>query len=154
MRRFVWSGAGAMAGLVSLALQAGAEEIQADTARLGWLDKITARVGEIAVPVGTQTHLGVLAITVKSCVRRLPPDEPESAGFLEVEEQGDTAGPTPVFHGWMFASSPSLSSMDHGVYDVWVLQCVVPADRDTSETPATDDTPALPAPGDGAPPLD
>lgn len=30
----------------------------------------------------------------------------------------------PVFSGWMFASSPALSSMDHPVYDVWVIDCV------------------------------
>ena len=29
-----------------------------------------------------------------------------------------------VFSGWMFASSPGLSAMDHPIYDVWVLECL------------------------------
>ena len=29
-----------------------------------------------------------------------------------------------VFSGWMFASSPALSFMDHPIYDVWVLDCL------------------------------
>jgi hypothetical protein len=28
-----------------------------------------------------------------------------------------------VFTGWMFASSPSVSAMEHPVYDVWVIDC-------------------------------
>ncbi|OZA01113.1 MAG: hypothetical protein B7Y02_17840 [Rhodobacterales bacterium 17-64-5] len=38
------------------------------------------------------------------------------------------AGQTdPVFKGWMVASSPALSALDHPRYDVWVLHCDVPA---------------------------
>ncbi|MEE9208857.1 MAG: DUF2155 domain-containing protein, partial [Kiloniellales bacterium] len=28
-----------------------------------------------------------------------------------------------VFSGWMFASSPAVSAMEHPVYDVWVIDC-------------------------------
>ncbi|HBK91552.1 MAG TPA: hypothetical protein DDZ68_07785 [Parvularcula sp.] len=28
-----------------------------------------------------------------------------------------------VFSGWMFASSPALSALQHPVYDVWVIDC-------------------------------
>ena len=39
---------------------------------------------------------------------------------------------TPLFSGWMLASSPALSALDHPRYDVWVLSCVLP------EAPATE----------------
>ena len=29
-----------------------------------------------------------------------------------------------VFSGWMFASSPALSAMEHAIYDVWVVDCI------------------------------
>jgi hypothetical protein len=29
-----------------------------------------------------------------------------------------------LFTGWMFASSPALSALEHPVYDLWVLDCV------------------------------
>ncbi len=28
-----------------------------------------------------------------------------------------------IFSGWMFASSPALSAMQHPVYDIWVIDC-------------------------------
>ena len=28
-----------------------------------------------------------------------------------------------MFKGWMFSSDPALSSMEHPVYDIWVLAC-------------------------------
>ena len=28
-----------------------------------------------------------------------------------------------LFSGWMFASSPALSALEHPVYDVWVIDC-------------------------------
>jgi hypothetical protein len=30
-----------------------------------------------------------------------------------------------LFAGWMFASTPSLSALDHGVYDLRVLSCTM-----------------------------
>ena len=29
----------------------------------------------------------------------------------------------PAFHGWMIASSPALSALEHSRYDVWVIRC-------------------------------
>ena len=29
-----------------------------------------------------------------------------------------------MFSGWMFASSPAISAMEHPVYDVWVVDCM------------------------------
>ena len=28
-----------------------------------------------------------------------------------------------IYEGWMFASTPSLRSLEHPVYDVWLLRC-------------------------------
>ncbi|GEO81227.1 DUF2155 domain-containing protein [Pararhodospirillum oryzae] len=142
-------------GGIGIAAPAGAEDIQAQTARLGWLDKITARIGEVRVDVGTATRLGVLSITVRSCVRRVPPDDPESAAYLDITELAEGEPARDVFHGWMFASSPALSAMDHSVYDVWVLRCEIPSDAETGGTEVPDDGSATPAPSDSGPaPLD
>ena len=31
-----------------------------------------------------------------------------------------------LFSGWMYASSPGLSALEHPVYDVWVIRCAAP----------------------------
>ncbi|PZO87150.1 MAG: hypothetical protein DI626_04710, partial [Micavibrio aeruginosavorus] len=58
------------------------------------------------------------------------------------------------FSGWMFASSPALSAMDHPVYDVWVLDCLgkeepneEAASAETDEEADQNDLPAATAEG-------
>jgi hypothetical protein len=89
------------------------------------LDKITARISRIEAPVDSPVRFGTLTILVRACHKRPPEEPPESAAFLEIEEMrpGDTAT-RPLFSGWMFASSPALSAIEHPVYDIGVLDCV------------------------------
>lgn len=155
-RAAVLSATGGLCLMLAATAPATAEDINADTARLGWLDKTTARVGESSIAVGGDLRLGSLTITVRSCVRRVPPDDPESAAFLDIVERAEGVAAKQIFEGWMFASSPSLSAMDHAVYDVWVLRCEIPADRDAGDGGKPDSAPeAAPVPVDpGGAPLD
>ena len=34
--------------------------------------------------------------------------------------------PVDLFSGWMFASSPAVSALEHPVYDIWVIDCAEP----------------------------
>jgi len=94
------------------------------------LDKVTARVTTLYAPVGEPIRFGALEITVRTCDKRPPEEPPESAAFLEITEGKEGSARVDLFHGWMFASSPALSAMDHPVYDVWVLDCVNTASTD------------------------
>ena len=118
-----------MAALVAAALprtgyaQAAGGELAYDTAVLQGLDKVSARVVNIEVPVGTPVHFGALEIIARACKKRRPEDQPESAAFLDIWELRPNFPATELFRGWMFASSPALSAMEHPVYDIWVLDC-------------------------------
>lgn len=90
------------------------------------LHKVTARISTIHAPVGQTAEFGALRITPRTCEVRPPEEQPESAAFLEITEITPEEEGIEVFSGWMFASSPALSAMDHAVYDVWVLDCVDP----------------------------
>ncbi len=87
------------------------------------LDKVTARVSTFPAPLGATVRFGTLSITVRSCDRTPPEEPPESAAYLEILEIRPDEAPVPLFAGWMFASSPALSALEHPVYDVWVLEC-------------------------------
>lgn len=87
------------------------------------LDKITARTSTFTVPVGGSNRFGQLDITVRACRKAPPIDPPESAAFLEIVERKQGEDERRHFSGWMFASSPALSAMEHAVYDVWVKDC-------------------------------
>ena len=104
---------------------AQAEMQEYPTVKLQALDKSTARTTTFEVNVGTTLEYGSLFIKAQSCRKSGPLDQPESASFLQVWEVPiDATKSEWVFSGWMFASSPALSAMDHPVYDVWVLDCL------------------------------
>jgi hypothetical protein len=126
-----------------------AQAIQMDEAVLQGLDKITARVSTIKVAVGETVKFGSLQITLRACDKRPPEEQPESAAFLQVVEQkpGETQAVT-RFSGWMFASSPALSAMEHPVYDLWVLDCDSSAAEAPADAPATEPAPEGEAPAD------
>jgi hypothetical protein len=88
------------------------------------LDKVTARIERIEALIDRPTQFGSLSILVRTCVKRPPEDLPESAAFLEIKDLRAGEKGVRVFSGWMFASSPSLSAMEHAVYDVWVVDCI------------------------------
>jgi hypothetical protein len=106
-----------------------------ERAKLQGLDKITARVSTIEATVGQPVAFGALEITVRACDKRPPEEPPESAAYVEIVERQANEEPKPIFSGWMFASSPAVSAMEHPVYDIWVLDCMSAptADSGTSQ---------------------
>ena len=111
----------AMLVLPSVALAQDVASAPGGTVR--WLDKISGVTKDIEMTVGeTQDH-GRLSITVDDC--RYPVNDPTSNAFAHLTIR-DSLQEQPVFMGWMIATSPALSSMDHARYDVWVLRCKTP----------------------------
>jgi|tagenome__1003787_1003787.scaffolds.fasta_scaffold20457261_2 hypothetical protein len=112
------------AALPALAQSGGSEGMQSmPMAVLQGLDKVTARVVTLDVPVGNTVAFGSLRITARTCRKASPVEPPESAAFLEVQEARPDEATEALFSGWMFASSPALSALEHPVYDVWVIDC-------------------------------
>ena len=123
-------------------------------ATLRALDKITGRSTDIEVNVGGAVVFGSLKVELKACFQRPPDMPPESAAFLsvhstqavQVESMEEAVSSSEVetvsddnpllFSGWMFASSPGLSALEHPVYDIWVIRCTAqrPVEADTSST--------------------
>ena len=87
------------------------------------LDKVTGRVSTIDAPMRTPVQFGTLEITAHACYKTPPEEPPEAAAFLEIAEVKPDEPRQELFTGWMFASSPALSALEHPVYDVWVLDC-------------------------------
>ncbi len=94
-----------------------------DVAVLQGLDKVTARISTLEAPIGQAIRFGTLGIVVRDCRKRPPEEPPEVFAFLEIDEIRRGERPRRLFSGWMFASSPALSALEHPVYDVWVVDC-------------------------------
>ncbi len=106
--------------------------------RLQSLDKTTARTMTFDARVGSTIKFGPLYIRIQACRKAPPMEQPESAAFLQIWEVDlKTDEPEWVFSGWMFASSPALSAMDHPVYDVWVIDCLKDKQNAARKKPQT-----------------
>ena len=117
-------------GLALLVLgetRAMASWIDGSKAQLQALDKITARISTLTATIGVPIRFGTLEITVQRCAFRPPEEPPENVAFLEVYDQGhDTSLPRRlVFSGWVFSSSPALSALEHPVFDITLIDCLV-----------------------------
>ena len=90
------------------------------TAQLQVLDKVNAQNALVTVKVGQEAQFGSLNILVQACDIH-PPDQPQdSAAFLTITDSRPDA---PGFRGWMLADNPSLSMLQHPIYDVRVVGC-------------------------------
>ncbi len=96
---------------------------QAASAVLQGLDKITARISTFEAPLGEAVRFGSLQIVARACDKKPPEEPPESAAFLEIVDVRPDSPEVSLFTGWMFASSPAISALEHPVYDVWVVDC-------------------------------
>ncbi|PHR55415.1 MAG: glycosyl hydrolase family 5 [Robiginitomaculum sp.] len=108
-----------------------ADNLVGNQAVLRALDKVTATTQDYTVNVGETLKYGSLEIAVKHCEKRPPEETPETYVFLQISDtrlngSGEKAENEKLFSGWMFASSPALSSLEHAVYDIWVIECKVP----------------------------
>jgi len=90
-----------------------------DIAVLRGMDKLTGATTQFEAPVGRDSAFERLRIEVEACQMR----GEEQAAFLQIFDNARPEGLDMVFSGWMFASSPALSALDHPRYDVWLQSC-------------------------------
>lgn len=94
-------------------------------AELQGLDKVTARTQRFYAPVGEATRFGTLEIKVDDCLVNTPDAPPEAVAYLTIIDRKPGQPEQKLFAGWMFASTPSISALDDGTYDVRVLACTM-----------------------------
>lgn len=94
---------------------------QAQTGRFGSvraLDRSTGALADFSLSSGETVSFGRIDIAMLEC--RYPSANPSGDAYIHlvVAEAGVN-----LFDGWMLASSPALSALDHARYDVWALRC-------------------------------
>ena len=87
------------------------------------LDKITGRATNIVAPIGKPQHFVTLTITARYCYSTPPSETPETAAFVQIDDQRPEQASKRIFSGWMYASSPGLNAVQHPLYDVWAISC-------------------------------
>ena len=85
------------------------------------LNKMTGKVEDFILKKNEELVIGTLKITLHECYQSTPIEEPESVALVSVyaNKSEDI-----IFYQWIFASSPAYHSLDHAIYDFWLLSCV------------------------------
>ncbi len=129
--------------------------VEGDRVVLRALNKVTAATQDFTVNFDDPLQFGSLTVVTRYCSRRPPELIPETFVFLEIYDRTFDGAVTgeygqQIFSGWMLGSSPALHGLEHPVYDVWPVTCLLQDEPDTAETPG--DVAALesPAPLDEA----
>ena len=116
MIRAVLAAAAFAVGPVANAQEAGS----APGALIRALDKVSGTTIDLDMAVGDTERFGRIEVTLAEC--RYPADDPTGDAFAHVTVR-DLTQDRVAFDGWMIATSPALSALDHARYDVWVIRC-------------------------------
>jgi len=88
------------------------------------LDKITAKTTAIRLGVGEKKFFGPLEIKALKCQLSEDKDSIDTVAYLQVKDlSSKDNNQVFLFNGWTFASSPTLQSIDHPIYDLWITSC-------------------------------
>jgi hypothetical protein len=115
---------------------AHAERIDNKVAVFSALDKVTATIKTLTVPLNETREFGALKVTPRVCYSRPPTEQPKTTSFVEVQEVQLDGQEKKIFSGWMFAESPGLNAVEHPVFDVWLTGCEEPKNPVAATAPA------------------
>ena len=89
-------------------------------ATISLLNKITAEVKTINIKLKENYIYEELKIYVIDCYNSKSLEKVETAVYLNIYNEKSM---NKIFNGWMIKSLPSISSMEHPIYDLWVDDC-------------------------------
>ena len=88
------------------------------------LDKITAKTSSIRLAIGEKNFFGSLEIKALKCQLYEGKDNTDTVAYIQVKDLSSKDNNSVfLFNGWTFVSSPTLQSIDHPIYDLWVTGC-------------------------------
>ena len=119
-----------------------ADEIKGTTALFFGLNRETGQSMRFRVAVGKAVNYDQITINLKNCFRSNPDEPRESWAYVDVIDNGEPPRPQLavlaqrnrakmreangrklIKQGWIIASSPDVTAIDHPFLDVFLLQC-------------------------------
>ena len=88
------------------------------------LDKITAKTFTFKLALREKKFFGPLEIEVMKCQFSENNGFTDTVAYLQVKDFSTKDNDQVfLFNGWTFTSSPTLQSIDHPIYDLWITSC-------------------------------
>ncbi len=96
-------------------------------AKIQIIDKNNAKSKDVEIKVGETLEFNNISIKIHKCWQAPLDQKPDSKILMEIFEQeqneDEDKNKKVIFYGWMFASSPSVSDLEHRIYDIKALNC-------------------------------
>ena len=89
-------------------------------AEISILNKITTNVDTLKLALKENFLYQELKIYPIDCYLSEPYEKSEVGIYLNIHHKNSKEK---IFNGWMLKSLPSISSMEHPIYDIWVEDC-------------------------------
>ena len=87
------------------------------------LNKSTNKVSKKEILVNSTINWETLNIEVLYCASSPPTEIPEDYILLDIYELTATKNIN-IYKGWMISSSPEITSLEHPIYDLWLVGCI------------------------------
>ena len=84
------------------------------------LNKITADVEQIEIKLKEKYEYDYLEIYAIDCYLSDKYEKTEKAVYLNIYNREINEK---IFNGWMLKTLPSISSLEHPIYDIWIEDC-------------------------------
>ena len=105
-----------------LPLTVSAETIEKKYASFKLLNKTTNKVSTMDILVSSKISWETLNIEVLYCGSTPPTEIPEDYVLIDVYDTINNEN-TNIYKGWMISSSPDVTSLEHPIYDLWLVDC-------------------------------
>lgn len=102
--------------------------VKMSRAELIILNKITTKSKRTIFTLGEVKFFGNLSIEVHKCIKSTDPFNANNLMLLTIFDNKIDDDNLAVFHGWVISSNPSLSTLEHPVYEVIPVDCI-PAEQ-------------------------
>jgi hypothetical protein len=91
---------------------------------LQFVDKYTGKFSTLIVQAGDSIQHHSLQIHLSKCYSSGPFDPPDAKAQITIHDMDISEQALPVFENWMIASVPSMATLEHRRYGLWLKKCV------------------------------
>jgi len=98
------------------------EPLQMKYAKFRLLDKISNKLIDKTISVDESEKIETLIIKVYACFSEPPTEISEDYVLVDIIDNFQDLEKI-IYRGWMISSSPEVTTLEHPIYDLWLLGC-------------------------------
>lgn len=99
------------------------KDVSVGIAEIVALNKVTSKSEKFAIKIGEKAFFGNLEIVPHKCIKSRDLYNPIDKILIKIDEYKIDSDPENIFQGWILSATPSVSGLNHPVYEVIAIEC-------------------------------